>query len=31
MLEAMLECKQIEEIVVFFYNPNIQPVHEYEI
>ena len=31
MVEAMMDCDQIEQVVVFFYNPNIQPKREYEI
>jgi predicted adenine nucleotide alpha hydrolase (AANH) superfamily ATPase len=31
MVEAMVDCEQIKEVVVFFYNPNIQPFREYEI
>lgn len=31
MIEEMISCPQINEVVVFFYNPNIHPKKEYEI
>jgi hypothetical protein len=31
MVEEMCASEAIEEVVVFFYNPNIQPKREYEI
>ena len=31
MVEEMISMKEIDEVVVFFYNPNIHPRKEYEI
>ena len=31
MVEEMQACSDLEEVVVFFYNPNIHPRKEYEI
>jgi len=31
MVEEMCTSEEVDEVVVFFYNPNIHPRREYEI